>query len=134
MSHIKKILSKRHQEEEIQYERTFQLIEDRSSGFGFPCDKNGVLNSDMEQVAYENYAYCLEHPDIYEDVGIKPIHYVWTEPTKALCSCGNKIYLQGDTCCDKCGQWYNSFGQSLLDPSEWWEAEQEYCPSYLALI
>lgn len=36
------------------------------------------------------------------------------------CSCGNTVSLDdGDAECEKCGQWYNSFGQRLKDPSQW---------------
>jgi hypothetical protein len=46
-----------------------------------------------------------------------------TRRVKAFyCHCGRRVELEGsDTQCQKCGQWYNSFGQRLKDPSEWTE-------------
>ncbi len=37
------------------------------------------------------------------------------------CACGTTLSLEdgGDFDCHKCGQWYNSFGQRLKDPSQW---------------
>ncbi len=36
------------------------------------------------------------------------------------CHCGRRVELEGrDVECEKCGQWYNAFGQKLKDPSKW---------------
>jgi hypothetical protein len=42
-----------------------------------------------------------------------------SEPREIQCKCGEKLPLDGDTECPKCGQWYNAFGQKLKDPSKW---------------
>ena len=39
-----------------------------------------------------------------------------------VCHCGATVYLNGDTQCDRCSQWYNAFGQELKDP-EFWEED-----------
>lgn len=125
MSHIVKIISEREQKQHIEYNRFFQAIGDyEGNGFEFPCDKQGNLCMDDENVDcwYKNYEYCLTHPEKYEDMGCKKTSWWYTEPAHALCSCGNEVIIDGDTPCWKCGQWYNGFGQSLVDP-EYWEED-----------
>lgn len=41
------------------------------------------------------------------------------------CSCGETVYLDGDTCCDRCGRLYNGWGQRLCDPRYWGEETGE---------
>ena len=50
-----------------------------------------------------------------------------TEPAVGRCSCGAEVILDTDDYmgaveCEECGQWYNLFGQALVDP-EYWEEE-----------
>lgn len=42
------------------------------------------------------------------------------------CPCGRtmKLYGRGDEQC-KCGRWYNSSGQELVDPSLWEEGDED---------
>lgn len=51
----------------------------------------------------------------------------YIEPRLARCVCGTEFHLvnqyQGACDCPGCGRWYNLFGQSLRDPSEW---EEDY--------
>lgn len=129
MSHIIEIISERERKESLEYERSFQLIDGYSgSGYGFPCDEQGNLCMDDEFVDfwYKNYEYCLAHPEKYEDRGVVKNSWEYTEPTHAMCSCGNEIILNGDCMCEKCGQWYNAFGQALKDPCHWYDEEDFY--------
>ena len=129
MSHIVKIISERERKKHIEWRREFQLIGDYpGNGASFPCDSNGNLCMDDEfaDCWYKNYEYCLAHPEKYEDRGVVKNSWEYTEPAHAMCSCGNEIILQGDCMCEKCGQWYNGFGQALLDPKYWYEDENYY--------
>jgi hypothetical protein len=121
MSHIEKIISERHRVEEVIYSRDFQLTgEDEATGYSFPCDRTGKPDkTDEHYDAWkDNFRYCLEHPEKYEDRGCVETKHSYIEPAYVQCSCGGKIYLQGDTECT-CGQWYNQFGQALLPPKYW---------------
>ena len=124
MNHIVKILSERERKQHIEWRREFWLIGDYpGNGASFPCDSHGNLCMDDEYVDiwYPNYEDCLAYPEKYEDQGVVKNSWWYTEPTHARCSCGAEVILQGDTVCE-CGQWYNGFGQALLDP-EYWEED-----------
>lgn len=49
----------------------------------------------------------------------------YVEPALARCTCGTEFALtdeyMGACSCPNCGRWYNLFGQSLRNPSEWEE-------------
>lgn len=121
MSHITKIIAERHRVDVKAYCRRFQLIgEYPGNGFSFPCTKDGELIKDEHyESRKKNYDYCLAHPEKVEDCGIRDDSYHYMEPTRALCSCGEVLMLDGDTKCPGCGQWYNLSGQALKHPSEW---------------
>lgn len=126
MSYIVEIISERERKKMVEYRREFQLIGDyEGNGASFPCDTNGNLCMDDEFVDcwYKNYEYCLVHPERYEDRGVVKREWWYTEPAHARCNCGEEVILRGDTMCDKCGQWYNGFGQVLKDPSHWYDYE-----------
>lgn len=125
MSHIVKIITKRERKQHVEYNRMFQLIGDyEGNGYVFPCDSQGNLCMDDQFVDcwYKNYEYCLEHPEKYKDMGIEKTSWWYTEPGVGQCSCGGEVVLNGDCQCEKCGQWYNGFGQALKDP-EYWEGD-----------
>ena len=52
------------------------------------------------------------------------------EPAVGKCSCGCEVELDADFAyhgavqCEKCGQWYNLFGQKLVSP-EYWEEDDD---------
>jgi hypothetical protein len=128
MSYIKKIIRERHRETSIFYEREFQLIGDyKGNGYCFPCNKDGTPNiSDQFYDCWKgNFQYCLDHPEKYEDMGCVERKQSFTEPAYVRCSCGEEFYLNGDTECPNCGQWYNGSGQELLPP-EYWEDDDGY--------
>lgn len=113
----------RHTEEHTEYH--IEFTNEERGGFSFDADKNGniILTNDDQRA---NYQYAMEHPKEFtvqfnEFVKRK---FTYTVPAVGTCSCGNTVTLeneyQGACQCDKCGQWYNLFGQELIPP-EYWE-------------
>lgn len=94
------------------------------NGFAFPCDENGKPLASMNTYAHANYKYCMEHPERFARFN-KVIKQEYTDYIDAhgICHCGNEVYLHnsyyGACQCEKCGQWYNLFGQEVLPPDEW---------------
>ena len=94
------------------------------NGSIFPCDEKGNLLSNICKEAIANYKTCLQHPERYLRFN-KVIKMKWQAKINAqgTCHCGNKVELYsmylGGCQCDKCGQWYNLFGQELLPPEQW---------------
>lgn len=94
------------------------------NGFCFPCDKDGNLLSGVPQVAIQNYRRCLETPErfIRYNKVIKTERRVRNN-ARGTCHCGNSVELYnmylGACQCEKCGQWYNVFGQMLVPPEHW---------------
>lgn len=131
MSHIIKILSERTPKEHKELRREFQRIDEaEGTGYSFPCNSSGAVDTNDENYEYwkENFEYCISHPDEYEDCGVVCNSWEYIEPAKAKCSCGSEILLTDEylgACKCECGQWYNLFGQSLLDP-EYWEESYDY--------
>lgn len=80
----------------------------------------------MNDGALKNYNWCLEHPEKFtSDSGhIVKHEQNYTESAIGRCVCGTEFPLEdqymGACQCPKCKQWYNLFGQSLIDP-EYWE-------------
>ena len=109
---------------------TYELVFDDgyNNGFSFPCDVNGkLLYSEKETPeAYKNLRYCLEHPEEFVRFNkvVEDRHSVKYN-AHGTCECGNKVVLwdqyYGACQCEKCGQWYNLFGQELLPPDLWEE-------------
>lgn len=95
-------------------------------GFGFKADANGnvILENDAQR---ENYEYAMSHPEDFPDAynQFNAREYSYVEPATGECVCGNTVALineyMGACECEKCGRWYNLFGQSLKDPEYWTE-------------
>ena len=109
-------------------EETYELTFDngRGSGFGFPCDKEGNLLHNDNPCAIENYNFCLENADKFERFNeVVTYRHRVKDEAHGTCHCGNEVYLynqyMGACQCDKCGQWYNLFGEELLPPMDWQE-------------
>lgn len=110
----------------IEYELVFD--DGRGNGFGFPCNKNGELLEDVTDAARENYRWCLNHKDHFVRFNKIILHkYRLYANAYGTCSCGNEVELYDDFCgacqCEKCGKWYNLFGQELVPPGHW---EEDY--------
>lgn len=106
----------------------YQVVFDdgRNNGYGFPCDEHGNLFDDLTDVAIANYKWCLDHPEKFVRFN-EIIEYKFRTYDNAhgTCDCGNEVELFNEYCgacqCEKCGQWYNLFGQKLLPPTMWEE-------------
>ena len=97
-------------------------------GYSFECDENGAVDvSRLPEMARKNYENAMAHPEMFP--------YGWNEvetitrtvrtPASGKCNCGKRIQLvneyMGACRCPRCGQWWNLFGQELLDPKFWEE-------------
>lgn len=108
----------------------YELVFDdgRYNGYGFPCDANGKLLDEINEAAVENYKYCLAHPEKFVRFNkVIEQEYRVKDNAHGICSCGNEVELYdlyyGACQCEKCGKWYNLFGQELMPPENW---EEEY--------
>lgn len=114
----------------VDYELVFD--DGHNNGFGFPCDRDGKLLESMEQnpAAHENYQFCLNHPERFERFNqvVKHERRV-RDNAHGTCICGNELELYdqylGACQCEKCGRWYNLFGQELLPPDQWKKDTEE---------
>ena len=110
--------------------KEYELVFDDgyNNGYAFPCDANGnLLQSEEENpCAHANMRRCLEHPEKFVRFN-KIIKYERSVRDNAhgTCVCGNEVELWdsylGACQCEKCGRWYNLFGQELLPPENWEE-------------
>ena len=126
MNSIKRIVTGRQKKVVMEYRRDFQLIgAEEGCGYAFPCNQFGTVDTKDEnyEAWKENYRYCLMHPEEYIDNGVTTNSWTYTEPAVAECSCGSQLQLidsyMGACQCGGCGQWYNLFGQALIDPDQW---------------
>ena len=113
----------------------FELVFDdgANNGFGFPCDAQGNLLPGLSEAAHENLEYAMQHPEKFVRFN-KVVKYCrsYTEPARGTCSCGAEVELwdqyYGACQCEKCGQWYNLYGQELVPPDQWETdpSEEEY--------
>lgn len=114
----------------VEYELVFD--DGHNNGYGFPCNESGSV-VDIPPEAVANLAWCMEHPEKFVRAGeIVTYRNRYREPARGTCICGQEVILTdeyyGACQCEKCGQWYNLFGQSLLPPDEWETdpSEEEY--------
>lgn len=112
----------------IEYDLVFD--DGHHNGFAFPCDENGKLLPSVPTEAVKNYHFCLDNPDRFVRFNkvVKTEHRARNN-ARGVCSCGNEVELfdmyYGACQCDKCGQWYNLFGQTLLPPEQWEDNPEE---------
>ena len=118
-----KNITERTYETVIEYRLVFD--DGHYNGFAFPCDKDGQLKNICPE-ALKNYKFCLDNPEAFKRYN-KVIKEEYHLPVFAhgTCSCGNEVELveefHGACSCEKCGQWYNLFGQEILPPYQWKE-------------
>lgn len=112
------------------YELNYWLKKDalgysHSSGFGFPCDKDGnVKENEMQECAKKNLRYCRENPQDFDGPYIESQTYI---DRQGKCDiCGKMFSVFGDRYgeykCPNCGQLYNVFGQMLVASA--WDAPE----------
>lgn len=126
-----KNITKRCYVQRIEYELVFMY--DGDSGYGFPCDEHGNVTTTLSPDALTNLEYCKSHPELFEVYNkVVANEYTDVTPSHGTCSCGNEVTLidsyYGACSCEKCGRWYNMFGQELLPPEHWDvdPSEEEY--------
>ena len=111
----------RHSETMTEYR--IEFTDEYGNGYSFYADDNGnvIIENEAQR---ENYEDALAHPEKFTHYNkfTKRIYH-YTEPAHGICKCGQDIALQdeymGACQCEKCGQWYNLFGQEVLDPEYW---------------
>ena len=112
-------------EEIREYSIEFTYTDD-NGGFSFPCNRLGEVLPNIPQAARDNYIWCLDHPEKFSDFKRFTESVRRFRRRHGTCSCGNEVELwdqyYGACECDKCGRWYNLFGQELLAP-EYWEED-----------
>lgn len=130
-----KIIKERQPINNISYERSFVYKDDEQAGFGFPCNKDGIVEK-MNPQAQVNYEACLKGQVDGQEVidrGIKEYQNSYTEPAVGKCDvCGKEVVLEGFTNTCVCGADYNSFGQRLADRSQWGEETGETAADILS--
>jgi hypothetical protein len=120
---------------ECRTETRYDIVFDDGYGNGwcFPCDANGEFLDKTNECAYANYLEALKHPEKYVRYNkIVSQKYTVKDNAHGTCICGNEVELYdsyyGACQCEKCGRWYNIFGQELLPPDQWEHdpSEEEY--------
>lgn len=119
------IISERHKEYGIKYERKFDFTEDKSSWLSFPCDKEGNLLDNLSDEQLDEYNKCLNGEIKVIDKGISIDKWSWTENAVGICdNCKREVELWDEyygACMCECGQWYSVNGQTLNPPNMWEE-------------
>ena len=118
------IIKERTRKEETYY--TYDFDRGDGSGYTFPCDKNGNVDKNLiHKEAYENFLRCKSKENEFEWAGVKKHKDSYIEPAYGRCDCGEEFELinqyMGACECPKCGQWYNIWGQALVNPKYWEE-------------
>lgn len=123
-----KIIRERSTHTEVEY--YIEFTDEEGAGFSFPCDSNGNIqfNDDIPELGRaqrDNYDYAMSHKERFTRQYAELVTRKYTVTDNALgkCVCGETVELydqyQGACSCPKCGQWYNLFGQELIDPEYW---------------
>ena len=122
-----KIIRERSAHTEV--EHYIEFTDEDGAGFSFPADLSGkiIYDSDPEiaQAQRDNYNYAMSHKERftrqYNEFVTRKYNVI--DNAVGRCVCGEEVELydqyQGACSCPKCGQWYNLFGQSLVDPEYW---------------
>lgn len=107
-------------------DRAIEFTDFDGCGYTFDCDENGNPKFACD-AAKKNYEYAMAHPEEFPCEFNKFVtrKRTFIEPGYGTCHCGALVTLineyMGACQCPKCGQWYNLFGQELIDPKYWEE-------------
>jgi hypothetical protein len=128
------IIRERHRAERV--EHCLAFTDNDGCGYNFDCDENGnvIFNPEFEECQRQNYEAAMAagpeaFPLEFNHHTVRRFRY--TENAIGRCRCGEEFELydqyQGACPCPKCGQWYNMFGQELVDPEHWVDdGEEDY--------
>ena len=124
------IIKERTVRKEKSYWINFDCKDAESCGFIFPAnsDETPVLEQMCEE-AQKNYWECEANTTKFNR-WFEEREDTIVEPAVGKCHCGCEVELDagyswhGAVRCEKCGQWYNLFGQKLIDP-EYWELDDD---------
>jgi hypothetical protein len=126
------IIKERTVRKEKSYWINFDCKEDTSCGFIFPANSDETPVWDqMGEEATRNFYECALNFDKYNRWFEEREHTI-VEPAVGKCVCGCEVELNADFSyhgavqCEKCGQWYNLFGQALVDPEYWEDDDDDY--------
>lgn len=107
-------------------EYRYEFTDENRNGFSFPCDADGAADFNcFTQEAINNFDDCVANQDKFYFVGVREYRHTYHEPNYGICSCGETVIFDRDNNyygavqCPKCDQWYNLFGQELIDPKYW---------------
>lgn len=122
-----KIIKERSTHTEV--EHYIEFTDEEGAGFSFPCDSNGNIqfsdNPELGRAQRDNYDYAMSNKERFTRQYAEFVtrKYTVTDNAVGKCVCGETVELynqyQGACSCPKCGQWYNLFGQELIDPEYW---------------
>lgn len=122
-----KIIRERSTHTEV--EHYIEFTDEEGAGFSFPCDSNGNIqfsdNPELGRAQRDNYDYAMSNKERFTRQYAEFVtrKYTVTDNAVGKCVCGETVELynqyQGACSCPKCGQWYNLFGQELIDPEYW---------------
>lgn len=124
-----KIIKPRTTHTEVEYR--IEFTDDDGCGYSFPCDQNGNVlfddhDAELGRVQRDNYDAAVADKERFtkQYAEFTTRRYTVTNNAMGKCVCGETVELYdqylGACSCPKCGQWYNLFGQELVDP-EYWE-------------
>lgn len=120
-------LSKRTHGTTTHYTLAFDRKASPGSGYGFPCDKDGNVNTaDLQPVARDSYNRLVAGDDKFEAPYLCESVSRWVEPAVIACECcGAQVSLYGFTNTCGCGSDYNMSGNLLADRGQWGEETGE---------
>lgn len=115
------IIKQREMKEFVEYR--IEFTDKDGCGFSFEADERGnvILQNECQRA---NYEAAMAHPEMYDRFNKFTVRKrTYIEPAIGRCRCGGRVELEsryyGACQCERCGQWYNVFGQELMPPEHW---------------
>lgn len=131
-----KIIKHREMETVVEYERLYG-VKPSQVYFAFKCSEQGVVDSTINPVAYDNYKQCeagtkVVNGNTMEFLEVKKFEQdVWHNAVGICDKCESKLELvdaMTNTC--DCGAEYNGSGQRLEDRRLWDDTDGATSPDY----
>lgn len=127
------IISERHTETRVWYERYFKDNDCPGAGYSFECDESGNPLPLKWPEAERNWQGCITGEFNVTDKGIERKETSYNVPAVGRCECGREVSLDGFTNTCECDRDYNSAGQLLAPRSQWGEETGEYLSDILRI-